>query len=178
MAAPSLAFRGFGLFSDEVFSSTDLNRRSAEVLNHASKNPVTISRKDEWFALLRRDQAANLFKGLAQATAVFHIAQGAIAIKKQNPDAVPACVAWMKVFDDDERLTMLSEVFTACVRASEDGDWDNVDCIVHQWRESAMVIQSGVLKEAMDSERDEQPIPDPRQINAEEAAEPVAEIPA
>ena len=41
----------FGLFSDEVFTAGDLNRRSSEVLNRASQNPVTIGRNGERFAL-------------------------------------------------------------------------------------------------------------------------------
>jgi hypothetical protein len=37
---------------------------------------------------------------------------------------------------------MLSEIFAACVRASEAGDWDSVSDIIHQWHESAVVIEA------------------------------------
>jgi hypothetical protein len=172
----AIAVGGFGLFSDEVFSSTDLNRRSAEVLNHASKNPVTISRNNEWFALLRRDQAAALVKGLAQTVMVVQMAQGAVAIRRGCLEQVPPSVAWMKVFDDEERLTMLSEIFASCVQASGEGDWDNVSSIIHQWHESAMLLDSGLLREAMASEAEEEPLPDPRSFidEAEKECEPAA----
>jgi hypothetical protein len=169
------AVRSFGLFSDEVFSSTDLNRRSAEVLNRASKNPVTISRNNEWFALLRRDQAASLVKGLQQTVNVVQMAQGAVAIRRGELDLVPPALSWIKVFDDDERLQLLSEIFTACVQASEEGDWDHVSDIIHQWHESAIVMESGILREAMASEKDEQQLPDPTTICEEEPAHEIGE---
>lgn len=155
------AVRSFGLFSDEVFTSTDLNRRSGEVLNHASKNPVTISRNNEWFALLRRDQAAALVKGLAQTVLVLQMAQGAVAIRKKAFESVPPSVSWMSAFDEEERLCMLSEIFAACVKASDDGEWDCVSNLIHQWQESALVIESGVLRDAMASDSDEQVLPYP-----------------
>lgn len=164
---PAEAVRSFRLFSDEVFTSTDLNRRSAEVLNRASKNPVTISRNNEWFALLRREQAADLVKGLAQTVMVIQMAQGAVAIRQNEPQSIPAALSWMKAFDEEERLTMLSEVFAACVQASEEGDWNSVDDIIHQWHESAIVIESGILQRAMASESDEQQLPDPNTVRPE-----------
>jgi hypothetical protein len=161
MPTAGLAFRGFGLFSDEVFSSTDLNRRSAEVLNHARKNPVTIARNNERFALIRREQAASLVRGLTQMVEVVLLAQGGVALRKNNPDAIPPGVAWMKAFDEEDCLSMLTEVFTACIQASADDAWGDVEELIHQWRESAAAIQSGVLRQAMDSDRDEQPLTDP-----------------
>lgn len=161
MAAASLASRGFGLFSDEVFSSTDLNRRSAEVLNHARRNPVTIARNNERFALLRREQAASLVRGITQMIEVVQLAQGAVALRKRCPGEVPPSVAWMSAFDEEDRQAMLGEVFTACVQASTDDAWEAVEEILHQWRESAAVIESGVLRQAMESEADEQPLTHP-----------------
>lgn len=161
MAATDLAFRGYGLFSDEVFDSTDLNRRSAEVLNHARRAPVTIARNNERFALMRREQAASLVKGLAQMIEATQLAQGAIALRRNQPDAVPPSVTWVKTFDEEDRLSMLTEVLTACVQASAADAWETVGDIIHQWRESAAVAESGVLRQAMDSIADEQRPTDP-----------------
>ena len=161
MAAASL---GFGLFSDEVFSSTDLNRRSAEVLNHARRNPVTIARNNERFALLRREQAASLVKGITQLIEVLELAQGALVLRKNRPEAVPTNVAWMKAFDEEDRLSMLTDVFAACTQASADDGWEAVADIVHQWRESAIVQASGILRQALDSNGDEQTLSDPNAI--------------
>jgi hypothetical protein len=159
MPAIGQAFRGFGLFSDEVFTSTDLNRRSAEVLNHARKNPVTIARNNERFALIRREQAASLVRGLTQMMEVMELAQGAVELRKNNPDAVPPGVAWIGAFDEENRLSMLTEVFAACGQASTDDAWERVEELIHQWRESAAVVETGVLREAMESGPDEQPLP-------------------
>jgi len=155
------AFHGFGLFSDEVFSSTDLNRRSAEVLNHARRNPVTIARNNERFALIRREQAASLVKGLAQMMEVMQLAQGVVALRKNNPDSVPPGVAWMSALDEEDRLSMLTEVFAACDQAAIDNGWEKVEALIHEWYESAAVIETGVLRETMESEPDEQPLTDP-----------------
>jgi hypothetical protein len=164
MATASLAFRGFGLFSDEVFSSTDLHRRSAEVLNHARRTPVTIARNGERFALIRREQAASLVKGLAQMVEAAQLAQGAVALRRNCPDALPPSVAWMTAFDEEDRLSMLTEVLTACAQASTDDTWETVGDIIHHWRESAAVAESGVLQQAMASSPNEQPLTDPAAV--------------
>lgn len=165
------AFHGFGLFSDEVFSSIDLNRRSAEVLNHARKNPVTIARNNERFALIRREQAASLVKGLTQMMEVMQLAQGVVALRKNDPDSVPPGVAWIRAFDEEDRLSMLTEVFAACAQASTDDGWEEVEALVHEWYESAIVVETGVLREAMESDPDEQPLTDPSTLVAQEVGE-------
>jgi hypothetical protein len=98
------------------------------------------------------------------------MAQGAVAIRRGESELIPPVMSWIKVFDDEERLTMLSEIFTACVRASEEGDWDHVSDLIHQWHESAIVAESGILRAAMASEGDEQPLPNPETVVAETEA--------
>jgi hypothetical protein len=126
MGATSLSFRDFGLFSDEVYTSTDLNRRAGEVLTRANKTPVTIARNNERFALLRRDQAASLVKGFAQLVEVVQLAQGANAIQKNRTEQLAPEVTWMTAFDEEERSSMLGAIFTACAQASADNDWETV----------------------------------------------------
>lgn len=59
---------------------------------------------------------------------------------------------------------MLREVFDACVAAyageSSEG-WEKVGDVIHEWRESAAVAGSGVLREAMESEKDEVALTEP-----------------
>ncbi len=50
-----------GVFSDEVFTTTELNRHAGALLDRARNTPVTISRNNEQFALLPREQAAKLY---------------------------------------------------------------------------------------------------------------------
>ena len=54
------------IYSDELISATELNRQPGRVLDIAQERPVTITRNDHAFALLRREQMAGLVKAAAQ----------------------------------------------------------------------------------------------------------------
>ena len=138
------------LYGDLVFSSTDLNRKSAEILNSARHRPVTISRNGEQFALLRREQAAALFQsvtglkgGMALAIAVVCSAQS---------EALPLEYRWIEALDLEDRRAMCREVLEASLRASQgEIDWSEVDDVIHEWRETGLVSESGVLDLALKS---------------------------
>jgi hypothetical protein len=163
MASITLGLSEFGLFADEVYSSTDLNRRAGEVLDHARKRPVTISRNKELFALLKREHAARLIKTSLQFEPTLDLVAGVLnVVEGKEP---PASLVWLKAFDTDELREMIREILVASVAALHDaGDWDSVNAIMHEWRESALVASSGVLEEAMTSSADESPLPDPRSL--------------
>ena len=163
MEATILTINDFGLFADEMYSSTDLNRRSGEVLDHATKRPVTISRNKEQFALLRRDYAAKLIKTARQFGPILDLLGSALSAVEGKE--VPLAMAWMKAFDTNDLRRMIREVLVASDKAlQETNDWDCVDAIIHEWRESALVAMSGVLDETMNSPSDEIPLTDPRAI--------------
>jgi hypothetical protein len=159
MASRELGFGSLGLFSDEVFSSTDLNRRSGEVLNRARNGPVTIARNNERFALLRRDQAAGLIQGLAQLKEVIELFEGAMSAKAGLKP--PASMVWTTHLNEDDSRSMINEVLAACARASTVNDWSAVGDLIHEWKESAAVIHSGVLRRSTAEPSDEQLVPDP-----------------
>ena len=146
------------LFSDEVFSSTDLNRRAADVLNQAHKSPVTIARNGECFALMRREQAAAMAKSGVQMMEITQIALASL----DHPAASPA--AWVKALDEHDRRAMLGDVLAASANAFEDDDWDRVGDVIHQWKESAAVLESGVLRDSMREASGEQPLTDPNDV--------------
>jgi prevent-host-death family protein len=155
------------LFTDELFTSTDLNRRAGEVLNQARKAPVTISRNGEQFALLKREQAAELVKSVAQFGQTLELIEGVLSVVEQK--APPSSLLWLKAFDAPDLRKMLREVLVASASAlRETGDWDSVNAIVHEWHESASVAMTGVYEEAMASPADETPLPDPRSLAAGE----------
>ncbi len=52
--------RGGRLFGDQLVTATELNRRSGAILDMALSKPVTITRNDQHFALLRRELVAQL----------------------------------------------------------------------------------------------------------------------
>jgi hypothetical protein len=157
----------FNLFTDELFTTTDLNRRSGEVLNHARKAPVTISRNGEQFALLRRDQAAELIKAVSQFGPTLDLIEGALSVVEQK--SPPSSLLWLQAFDASDLRKMIREVLVASASAlRETGDWDSVNAIIHEWHESAVVARSGVYEEAMVEPADESPLPDPRSLAAGE----------
>jgi prevent-host-death family protein len=157
-----------GLFEDEMYSSTDLNRRAGEVLNHAAqKGPVTISRNGELFALFRREQAAQLVKTALQFGPTLDLIIGALAVVENKEP--PVALGWLKAFDTEDLRKMIKEVLVASIIALRDtGDWDAVHVIVHQWQESGLAAASGVLDEAINSTADESPLSDPRSFLSDE----------
>lgn len=160
VAATTRGLNRSSLFSDEVFSSTDLNRRAGEVLDHASKGPVTISRNREMFALLPRESVAELVKAVGQFGPTLDLLDAALsAIEGREP---PSPFTWLKAFGTDDIRKMIREVLAASASAlRETGDWEAVSAIVHEWRESALVATSGVLEKAIASPANESPSPDP-----------------
>jgi hypothetical protein len=161
MATPVLD--QFGLFGDEVYSSTDLNRRSAEVLDHARKGPVTISRNGEQFALFKREQAAGLVRAALQFGPTLDLMEGALSVVESKKPV--AALAWLNAFGRDDIRKMVREVLVTSISAlRETGDWQAVNDVIHEWHESALVAMSGVLAEAMESPAEETPLPDPRSL--------------
>jgi len=61
------------IYSDELITATELNRQSGRVLDKALEPPVTITRNDQSFALLRREEVTFLVKAATQSKAVFGV---------------------------------------------------------------------------------------------------------
>jgi prevent-host-death family protein len=156
-----------GIFGDDMVTATDLNRRAGEVLNRARLNPVTISRNNEQFALMPREQVAQLIKGYACLRRSVDLI-GA-AWKCSLNAQVPASCEWLAAFDEEDLQEMAREILSAIERSADSGDWAKVDSVIHEWRESASAIASGVLKEAISSETDETPIEPPKVVSQSDA---------
>jgi hypothetical protein len=165
----------FGVFGDEVFSSTDLNRRSGEVLNHAREHPITISRNNEQFALLRREMAAKLVRtvnSISSALEVLSQARVAIAGGSVSP-----AFAWLTIFEKGDLERLSAEVLEASREAANgSSDWVAVGALIHEWRESAAVAQSGVLEHAMYGETSQEcPLSSPDEVMSDKTDEPELE---
>jgi hypothetical protein len=133
------------LFSDPVFTSTDLNRRGAEVLNSALNGPVTISRNNELFALFKREQAAELVRSVNSVQPVLGLMAAVVASIKGTP--VNKSFNWVCALDLDEKREMCAEVLDLTARAIEnESDWDEVNAAIHEWKETANLIQSGGIE--------------------------------
>jgi hypothetical protein len=58
--------------------------------------------------------------------------------------------SWLKVFDKEDLQHLTSEVLDAIRNTSPDQtNWESVEAVIHEWRESAVVAQAGVLDSAM-----------------------------
>lgn len=160
---PTATLNGFGLFGDEVFTSTDLNRRSGEVLNHAREAPVTISRNNEQFALMRREQAATLLSSLNRVKGALVVLLGVDAALSGRE--LPPAVSWLRVYEKDDLRKLHSEVLEATAMVVlGTSESSHLDAIIHEWRESALVAQSGLLDSVIYEEPDETPLPSPEEV--------------
>ena len=165
----STVFSRVGVFGDRMFSSTDLNRRGGEVLNQALKQPVTISRNAEQFALMPREQAAELFRcveGLTRVTEI--VAEAQAAIRGSSPREP---LEWLAAFDRDELEAFVEELISLARQiATKSHDWGELEAALHAWRESAAVAQSGVLDDAIAEGQDPAPLPNPDHVGTPEGA--------
>jgi hypothetical protein len=125
---------------------------------------VTISRNNEQFALLRRDQAAQLVR----AVNVIHVAIEALsavhsAIGGESPTGG---MSWLKIYEKDDLQRLCSELLEVTRSASVgSGDWGQVETVIHEWRESAIVAMSGVIDAAMfNDQAEESPLPHPDEV--------------
>lgn len=148
------------MFGDKMYTSTDLNRRSAEVLDSALKQPVTISRNSEQFALMPREQAAMLYRTLSGVLELTQLL-AAVATHLYDGTAPAEQYSWLGVYEKDDLQRFTSELTREARRVLSEGcAWDDVDGVIHAWKESALVAKSGLLDHAMFVEdADEQPLP-------------------
>jgi hypothetical protein len=143
MDTPALDLSTFAIFGDDVYTSTDLNRRSGEVLNHALLRPVTISRNGEHFALLKREQASGLVQTAAQSMRAIQVLEAVLSLGNGGTVAEP--LSWLTAFDADDRAKMCREIVIALGRGVSTRNWEDFEAVLHEWRESGLVAQSGVL---------------------------------
>jgi prevent-host-death family protein len=136
-----------GIYQDKVFQATDLNRKHAHVLDCARKGPVTISRNNELFALLPREQAAELVHSVHVLKEITEVLAAAL-VAARGGDALP--LHWVNAFDLDDVTAMREDLMAAIAAAGcGDGTWSDVESLLHQWRESGLALKSGVLSDAL-----------------------------
>jgi hypothetical protein len=164
MGTTLTTLREFGVFGDEIYTSTDLNRRSGEVLDRACMRPVTISRNNERFALLRREQAAGLFEAVHVLDKIVELLSEAKAAMAGEPPS--ASFSWLTIFDKDDLGKLCSEVLNE-TRSAFLGrtSWDTIESTIHEWHESATVAKSGIIDHVMYKETAEETLlPHPNRV--------------
>ncbi|MEO5951389.1 MAG: hypothetical protein ABIQ44_02875 [Chloroflexia bacterium] len=138
------------LFQDELVRATDLNRTSGEVLNKASRAPITIVRNDETFALMRREVATSLVQDASHAAHLVEI----VWLAFYDAEALPFEYRWITAFDAGQKREMGIELMGAFRNASRIGNWEEFDAILHEWSESGWAALSPDLTEATNAATD------------------------
>lgn len=148
------------IYSDTLFTATELNRQPGKILDHALEHPVTITRNDEHFALLRREKVSSLAKAAQNGEYLIELLSAAFRLRLDEKLGSEHPHGWLKVFDKDELQDFTNEVTEAYRSAvfSEQA-WDELEAIIHEWHESALAIANPDLVRAFSDDDEYHEIP-------------------
>jgi len=149
------------IYSDELISATELNRQPGRILDMALEHPVTITRNDHAFALLRRDEIATLLKATAQTRVMVEVINVAYQLSQRKEIDPHHDYEWLKAFDTEELNELVAEIINAFHLGCDTNEWDLLDVVIHEWHESALAINSPELEKAFSAESDEVPLTPP-----------------
>ena len=135
------------LYSDVIFTSKDLNRRSGSVLDEAMKQPVTITRNGDTFALLKRERMGEITLASHYKTVVINLMNSIFKLSLGNALEEHDPYQWIQEFDNEDREEMVAEILQTLKYAEETNDWDELKSVIFEWRESAIALSSDELDE-------------------------------
>ncbi len=145
----------FNLFGDDLVSATELNRQPGKVLDQALTHPVTITRNDEAFALLRREEIATLIGGYEELKTAFEVLNVIHRLRLGAKIGSEHPFGWLSVFDSNELSELIDEIFEAFRQGIDTSNWDSMKSVIHEWHESAIAINSPDLAFAFNDEINE-----------------------
>ena len=150
------------VFDDVIVSATALNRRSGEILDQALEKCVTIMRNDQAFALLRREQAAEMTNLLRCAQRVLDLVHAVDHVRSTAPLDPANEFEWITAFPSNDLKNMAEEVYEIYARArSGEVPLDEVDAVIHEWQESAWAVRSHDVRAAFEAVANEVPLTEP-----------------
>ncbi|WP_339384266.1 hypothetical protein [Microcoleus sp. LEGE 07076] len=160
------------VYGDRLISATELNRQPGRVLDLAIDRPITITRNDQHFALLRREEMSLLVKAAALSLRVFEVTAAAYRLRLGEQIGSEHPYGWLKVFDKDE-LSELSAEIEKDYRLveSEPAAWDRIEATIYEWHESAIAISSPELATAFSDEINEVLLTQPLVENTTESVQ-------
>lgn len=136
------------VFSDEIVTAKELNRQPGRILDLALEHPVTITRNSEAFALMPREDVTALIQAAKVAGLAFEVTTIAHRLIDGQTLAEDHPYAWLMEFDADDLKDFIESVTTTFQQfARSPNAWDEVDAVVYEWQESALINASGVLDE-------------------------------
>lgn len=151
------------LFGDDFITATDLNRKPGEVLDRATRRPITITRNNDAFALLPRKLACRLARGHQDAIRVVELLCAVMQHRAETlrPDSD---YDWLQAFNDEELNDLLQEILDALrdslrLDASDTDEEISVNTILQEWQKSAEAILSTEHGEAFQKRDEEASVP-------------------
>jgi hypothetical protein len=137
------------IYSDELITATELNRQPGRILDKALEHPVTITRNDQSFALLRRENVALFVKAAQRSKEIVELLSTAFRLLLKQKIGTEHPYSWLGVFDAEELNKFIDEV-TQAYRLVDlyEKAWDELDAIIHEWHESALAISNPQLEAA------------------------------
>ncbi len=153
-------------YSDELITATELNRQPGRVLDKALEHPITITRNDQAFALLRREEVTFLVKTAAQGRTVFEVINVAFRLLLGQKIGSEHPYGWLRVFDSDELQEFIAEVSDTYRLADTSPLEDKLEYIIHEWHESALAIANSKIAAAFHDQSDEVPLTPPNSENS------------
>jgi hypothetical protein len=142
------------VFSDPLVTATELNRRCGAILDMALRKPVTITRNDQSFALLRRELVAQLSAAYEQFSMFLDISRSISLVqtgKKLNKDNH---YQWLNVYEANDLALFYNELTEALADVINGDDLYAIENLVHEWHESAIAVESDVLSKAFEADSD------------------------
>ncbi|NWF59556.1 MAG: hypothetical protein HXY43_09725 [Fischerella sp.] len=145
------------IYSDELITATELNRQPGRVLDKALEHPVTITRNDQSFALLPRENVAAFVKAAQRSKEIVELLSTAFRLLLKQKIGTEHPYGWLIVFDEEELNEFINEV-TQAYRLVDlyEKAWDELDAIIHEWYESALAISNPELRAAFSQISDEE----------------------
>jgi len=150
------------VFDDVIVSATMLNRRSGEVLDQALEKSVTIMRNEQAFALLRREQAAEMTALLLAAQQVLDLFHAVDRVQSGAALDPAEEFEWITAFEPDDLKTLKDEVYAVYARTRRgEVSLDELPAVIHEWQESAWAVRSPDVRAAFEAAADEVALTEP-----------------
>jgi hypothetical protein len=138
------------VYSDYLVASSELNDRANRILDTALTTPVTITRNNDSFALVKREVMTNMANEIHVTSSclelmnIIHKLNLGQTIESNNK------FKWIEEFDSEERYELVNEIYSALETAKSINNWNAVSNVIHEWYESALAIASEELDEAFE----------------------------